>query len=165
MISRHPAVSVGLLIWLALILQSSRLPAMGGLELDLVFLLVVLCAFRWKVAGGLLAGLWGGVLVSAVAGGSWTLASLYLGTGLVAAALREAEDNPGFLHHAGMAVSLTALFLASRASLLEDTGLMALGLDLSVHTIVLTGLLETARRIPVSPSDGSTDNLQNLILR
>lgn len=167
MTSRHPAITVGLLIWLALLLQFSRLQQ--GLGLDLVFMLVVLCAFRWRIAGGLFAGLWGGALVAAVTGGAWTVTSVYLAVGLVAAALRETVVHPGLGHHLGVALGLTALFLAARAWLLSLDGLTltaeTLALAVATHAVLLTLLLEAARLLPLAPKDRSHDHLQNLILQ
>lgn len=163
MIRRYPLLSMGILIFLAFVWQAAFALRLGTVRLDLLAVLVALGAYRWDVKGGVLAGIWSGLLASTLlSGSSLRVVFLYALFGFVAALLIDGAIWKGVARKMLLAISLSLAFFLFEAVLFSSQGLtrwpeLSLG-TVVVNAAVLFALVQSTSWLPLdgaSRSDGA----------
>jgi hypothetical protein len=156
MIRRSSVFLMGLLIFLAFVWQSAFLAESVGVRLDLLAVLVAVSAYRWEVRGGLLAGIWSGLLASTLnPSAPLKVVFLYASFGLIASLLFDSALSEGSNRRAVLALALSCAFFLFEGALFASHGLSVLPhLSLNVlaaNAALLFLVLESASWIPLDP--------------
>lgn len=168
MIRRSSFILMGVLIFLAFVSQTTYLAATVPIRLELLAILVAVSAYRWEVRGGLLAGIWSGILASSLLPVSpLKVVFLYATFGFIAALLFDTTLSDRPRRRAMLSVALSAAFFIFEGALFASKG-MSVVPPLALDVVLLNAglmflLMQSAAWLPLDSQSNKLGRGHDLV--